>query len=74
MFLLEDGNGAGNYKPLDKPRKADGLIAVLSSAAIIFYIILSLLSVHHADADSLRGSQAGQPAPASVGSVISTTR
>jgi len=74
MFLLEDGNGTGNNKPLDKPRRADSLIAVLFSAAVIFYVILSLLSANHAAASPLSGSQSAQPDSAAVGSGIPVTR
>ena len=71
MFLLEDGNGAGSDTQLVKPRKSDSLIAVLFSAAVIFYIILSLLSVHNANNGTASGSQSSE---AAVGSVISPTK
>jgi hypothetical protein len=74
MFLLEDGNAAGDRRPLDKPRKSDSLIAVLFSAAVIFYVILSLLSAHSAATTSLSGSQTVQPDSAVVGTAISTSR
>jgi hypothetical protein len=70
MFLLEDGNGAVNSRSLDRPRKGQRLIAVLFSAVIIFYLVLSLLSAHNAAA----ATQAGQSETAAVGSVISTSR
>jgi hypothetical protein len=74
MFLLEDGTRAGNSQPLDKPRRADILIGVLSSAAVIFYVILSLLSAHRGATNSVAGTQSAQQGPAAVGSVISSTR
>jgi len=74
MFLLEDGNGAGNSNPLEKPRRTDSLIAVLFSAAVMFYVILSLLSANHAAASPRSENQATQPDAAAVGSVISATR
>lgn len=74
MFLLEDGNGAGNTRSLDKPRMADTLIGVLSSAAVVFYVVLSLLSAHRATTNSVAGTQSAQQDRAAVGSVISTAR
>jgi hypothetical protein len=57
MFLLEDGQMARDNGRPDKTRRADTLIAVLFSAAVIFYIILSLLSTDQASASPVSVSQ-----------------
>jgi hypothetical protein len=73
MFLLEDGNAAAKSPLQDKRRKGDALIGVVSSAAVILYVILSLLSARAAAANSVSGSQSRQEDGA-VGQVISTNR
>jgi len=74
MFLLEDGQVARDQGRVDKTRRSDTLIAVLFSAAVIFYIILLLLSAHQTGVSTVSGSQMiHQGATPTVGAAIPET-
>jgi hypothetical protein len=66
MFLLEDGQIASDSGRPERTRRADTLIAVLFSAAVVFYVILSLLSAHSISASPVPGSQTINQAVAPV--------
>jgi len=75
MFLLEDGQVARNEGRVEKTRRSDPLIAVLFSAAVIFYIILSLLSAHKTGVSPVSGNQTiHQGATPTIGAEIPPSR
>jgi len=75
MFLLEDGQVARDEGRVEKTRRSDPLIAVLFSAAVIFYIILSLLSAHQIGVSPVSGNQTiHQGATPTIGAEIPPTQ
>ena len=75
MFLLGDGQVARKNGRSDKTSRGDTLVAVLFSAAVIFYVILSLLSASQTGASPVSGSQTiHQGAASTVGAAMPGTR